>query len=243
MILYGSFLYKPSLLSLLLRYNITKRFINPILLYNSRKTPDKMARQDNKEQDRKEQREVALINLKGNLPILYFCQLMQTEGMPFGQTGLSLSHDLFMKYLDNEDMQKDIIGSLKKSEIQAMRQGAGLYGGQVSSKGLITGGSAVISESIDRVYVSDIADILGIKCLKYHETFIGDLNERDASKEEKELYKRIIIAYQSHNIHTHMSEATEENSKAASGSLEELLVNENKIVDLSQYRHRRALAA
>src|SRR3989344_6943759 len=63
MILYGSFLYKPSLLSLLLRYNITKRFINPILLYNSRKTPDKMARQDNKEQDRKEQREVALINL------------------------------------------------------------------------------------------------------------------------------------------------------------------------------------
>jgi len=182
-----------------------------------------MARQNREEPTREEKRALALINLKGKMPVFSFCHLMQTEGMPFGQTGLALSHNLFIKYLDDEEIKKYVIDSLKESEQEAARKGAGLYAGQANSKNIIIRGSAIINESIDSVYVSDITEILGINCSKYHETYVGDLNGRNASKEDKELYKRIVMAYQSNNMHTYMSEAMEENSKAAKGSLEELV--------------------
>lgn len=183
-----------------------------------------MARQNEEsEQERKEKREVALINLKGKLPILYFCQLMQSEDRPFGKDGLSLSHQLFIRYLDDPDMQSNITDFLKNSEINSMKQGAGIYGGQVTSKDVLIGGSAIVNESINRVYVSDIADILGVKCSKFKEKYVGDLNERHASKEDKEVYNTIIMAYQSNVIGIGMSQAMEENSKAAKASLEKLL--------------------
>lgn len=183
-----------------------------------------MARQNEEsEQERKEKREVALINLKGKLPILYFCQLMQSEDRPFGQDGLSLSHQLFIKYLDDSDIQSTIMDFLKNSEINSMKRGAGVYGGQVTSKDIITNGSAIINESINRVYVSDIADILGVKCSKFKDTYVGNLNERTASKEDKEVYKGIIMAYQSNVVGIGMSKAMEENSKVAKASLEKLL--------------------
>ena len=175
-------------------------------------------------EEKEKRREVALKNLKGNLPALSFSYLMQEKDQPYGQAGLDLGYNLFKKYLDRSDVKDHAINLAKASESKAREEGMPMYSGQINFAQLIARANNIINTSLMSVKVSDVAEIVGVKYSdKWAEKYVADLGKEDSSKEEKEIFTNLMETYHTAITEKYMTEALKDRTGIAKGSLEQLL--------------------
>lgn len=173
---------------------------------------------------RKQAREAGIKILKGKVPALAFAYLTQDDSRPYGQEGLKLGYNIFLKYLNDRQVGDFALGSLHSSEIEGLKSGKGFYSGSVNSKELILKAQAAVESSLNSIRVEDLKDVLGVKVGdKWKDKCVGDLGAKGASKEYKEAYSEIMQAYFAKMTGKYFTEALNDKTRSAIGNLEQRL--------------------
>lgn len=169
-------------------------------------------------------RKASLEVLKTKLGALAYSQITQGQSKP-GETLHDWGYSTFLKYLNNKDITGFAGQSLAASEFEGAKSGKRPYSGTMNSQDLIDRASSAIVESLNAVYVGDIAEMLGIKFKdKYKNKIVGDLKAKDASKEDKELYALIHNTYiDSAIMKKYTVEAVSDQASRSKSGLEERL--------------------
>ena len=188
-----------------------------------------MANQLTAKEKEERRTKVALPNLKGGIPALFFSFVTGTDERHYGIEGLGLGTDVYMKYLSgNPDAQNFVSAEHLKSAQEARRMGMS-YSGQVSDARLIQKAAATVHASIDALKLSDLAELKLVDNTKIpanlKNQYIEDLNEEGASKEYKALYKQIHSHIQQTYIEKYMAEALNDKTARSKSGLEEALAN------------------
>jgi len=179
--------------------------------------------EENPEVKRRKQREVALINLKDTV-IVDIAVAHYVENGEYGKEINSTYEGA--KYLPamqegSKPLQKAILRALLSS-----RQDKKRYTGTVSEYKIIQDCAKIVQESIDRVKVEDILNLIGSKKdvnPNYSDKYVFELANSE-NQIDKGVYEQIVADYHQYIIEKSVSEALGKKAKTIQGGLEKLLV-------------------
>lgn len=188
-----------------------------------------MTEENNPEEIRKAQREVALKNLgASHLTDLAGAYFVNSSGA-YGEAGDSAveAHKYFPalnsggKFYDFES-GKEV--DLMRNSLLGSRQDGRRYSGNVSEFGIIKNSASIVQESLARVKLKDVLELVGSgKEVKgdYKDKYVSDLLNGDDGA--KSIAKQVMGSYIQYFTDVKVSEALGENSKSVVGNLEKIL--------------------
>lgn len=202
------------------------------------------------EKQKENAREVALKNLaEAPLMDLASAYFVEKSGQ-YGEAGNSAIEEF--KYLPAMNSGAKVYDFKTGKEVNVMqnallgsRQDGKRYTGSVSEHKIIESCANIMQESLDRIKVQDVLELIGSDekvADDYKDKYLSDLvpkvsqeefdklpeNEKKEIAKSQEFYGKIIAGYTQYLTGTKVSEALDEGTNAVKGGLEKMLCGEKE---------------
>ena len=202
-----------------------------------------MEKEPTREETQKQEREVALKNLKSSGLMNMAASHLVHESGAYGKAGDSAMHQFkytpaysSLNAYNKEGKEYNIIQNL----LFESRENGEIYTGNVTEQKIMKSCAAIMQESLNVIKIKDLLELMGAKIKlnhKFKHLYVGDLlpqipeeeleklseSEKKGIAEAQNLYQQIVGSYQTYLTSKSVSEALAENAKQIPKSLEKIL--------------------